>query len=51
MEDYDSYFGDFDGRIYILKFDGKKNGFCWVSDGTVEDFDSDFADFDGKIYI
>ena len=37
-----------DGKIYILKFDGKKNGFGWVLDGTVEDFDSDFADFDGE---
>ena len=46
MEDFDSDFGDFHGKIYISKFDGKKNGFGWVLDGTVEDFDSDL---DGKI--
>ena len=42
VEDFDSDFGDFHGKIYISKFDGKKNGFGWVLDGTVENFDLGF---------
>ena len=44
-------FIDFDGKYSGSKFNGKKNGFGLVFDGTVEDFDSDFGDFHGKIYI